>query len=50
MWRQVPLIRFIDLLSKDNFKLKKEKEYLKDLMIKFKNGKYTKKKLDNEFH
>jgi len=39
----------MDLLSKDNYKLKKENESLKEMNKKFFSGEYTKEKLIQEF-
>jgi len=39
----------MDLLSKDNYRLKKENEKLKDMITKFISGEITKKKLIQEF-
>jgi len=39
----------MDLLSKDNYKYKKENEQLKDMIQKFISGEYSKEKLIQEY-
>jgi len=39
----------MDLLSKDNAKLKNENDQLKDMIAKFKAGEYSKEKLIQEY-
>jgi len=39
----------MDLLSKDNYKYRKENEALKDMINKFISGEYSKEKLIQEY-
>ena len=39
----------MEILSKDNDKLKKENQRLKIMIMKFISGEYTKKELNNNF-
>jgi len=39
----------MEILSKDNDKLKKENQRLKTMIMKFISGEYTKKELNNKF-
>ena len=39
----------MDQLSKDNYRLKKENDYLKDITTKFISGEYKKERLINKF-
>ena len=39
----------MDLMSKDNYKYKKENEQLKEIIQKFINGEYSKEKLIKEY-
>jgi hypothetical protein len=39
----------MDLLSKDNYRYRKENEQLKDMITKFISGEYTKDQLSKEY-